>query len=595
MNEMINARILALRDDMRQAGVDAVIIPQTDPHQSEYLADHWQLRRWLSGFTGSAGDLVVTQTQAWLWADSRYWLQAARQLADTPVSVMEEGKENVPDISSKLKESLQPGATVGLDGMLFTAQKVKELQDILAEKQITLRADYDPANRIWAERPALPQAEVFIHDTKYSGENALQKIERIMAAVNGKGADAIFVSDLAEIAWTLNVRAADVECNPVVTSFLYLGPDTRILFVDSAKILPVVKARLAEAGVTTMGYDEVIPVLQSIAPDVKVLVDSARTSYALLMALGKKAMTASSPIPMFKAVKNDVQLGGVRDAMVRDGAAMVHSLMEIEQTVSAGKPLTEIGVAAIVDGNRRKDPLFFDLSFDTIAGFGSHGAIVHYTANEESDADVHTGSLLLIDSGANYLDGTTDITRTISLGAPTDAQRKDFTLVMKGHIAIATAIFPAGTRGAQLDVLARINLWKEGLSYLHGTGHGVGHFLNVHEGPQSIRLNDTLAPLTPGMITSNEPGLYREGEYGIRCENLVLTVDAFTNDFGHFLKFETLTWCPFDLSLFDTSLMTDEEIAWVNDYHRKVCEHLLPVLDAEAQQWLIEKTAPLTR
>lgn len=595
MNETINARIRALRDDMRQAGIDAAIIPQTDPHQSEYLSDHWQMRRWLSGFTGSAGDLVVTQSQAWLWADSRYWIQAAQQLADTPITVMEEGKENVPTIAGQLTDSLASGATVGIDGMLFGADRVKALQDALKAKGITLRADYDPAGRIWTDRPALPQDEVFIHDTKYSGETAESKIDRILAAIAAKGADAIFVSDLAEIAWTLNVRAADVECNPVVTSFLYLSPDSKVLFIDPAKVSADVRAALGEASVDIKGYGEVVESLRALPSGTKVLVDGGRTAYALLEALGEKAFIAPSPIPVFKAVKNDVQLRGVRDAMIRDGVAMVHSLMEVESKVMAGQPLTELDVVEIVDGNRRKDPLFFDLSFDTIVGYGPHGAIVHYEPNAESNVDIHTGTLLLIDSGGNYLDGTTDITRTISLGTPSDAQRKDFTLVMKGHIAVATAIFPAGTRGAQLDVLARINLWKEGLSYLHGTGHGVGHFLNVHEGPQSIRLNDTLAPMEPGMITSNEPGLYREGEYGIRCENLVLTVDAFTTDFGRFLKFETLTWCPFDLRLFDTNMMTDAEIEWVNDYHRQVCSHLLPHLDAKAQQWLIEKTQPLTR
>ncbi|MDE6384221.1 MAG: aminopeptidase P family protein [Paramuribaculum sp.] len=595
MNETINARIRALRDDMRQAGIDATIIPQTDPHQSEYLADHWQVRRWLSGFTGSAGDLVVTLSEAWLWADSRYWLQAAQQLADTPIAVMEEGKENVPTIAAQLTALLPAGATVGIDGMLFGADKVKALQETLAQKGIVLRADYDPVDRLWTDRPALPQDQVFIHDTKYSGESAESKIERVLTDVAAKGANAIFVSDLAEIAWTLNVRSADVECNPVVTSFLYLSPDSKVLFIDPAKVSADVKAKLSEASVEIQGYGAVVESLRSLPTDTKVLVDGGRTAYALLEALGEKAFVAPSPISVFKAVKNAVQLRGVRDAMVRDGVAMVHSLIEIESKVMAGQPLTELGVVDIVDGNRRKDPLFFDLSFDTIAGYGPHGAIVHYGPNTESNADVHSGSLLLIDSGGNYLDGTTDITRTISLGTPSDAQRRDFTLVMKGHIAVATAIFPAGTRGAQLDVLARINLWKEGLSYLHGTGHGVGHFLNVHEGPQSIRLNDTMAPMEPGMITSNEPGLYREGEYGIRCENLVLTVEAFTTDFGRFLKFETLTWCPFDLQLFDTDIMTDAEIDWVNDYHRQVCEHLLPHLDADAQQWLIEKTQPLTR
>ncbi len=436
---------------------------------------------------------------------------------------------------------------------------------------------------------------MFVHPVEFSGEDAVSKIGRVMDEVAKRGADAIFISDLAEIAWTLNIRSSDVECNPVATSFLYLGPQGATLFIDQRKINADVEAYLSARNISTRPYGDILSFLSGLPENEHVLISSGQSAGALLPVLGARAIVGTSAVAMLKAVKNETQLKGVRDAMLRDGVAMVRSLMEIEATMAAGEHLTEIGVGDILLRNRRQGERFFDLSFETIAGFGPHGAIVHYSATPESDATLTPDNLLLIDSGANYIDGTTDITRTITLGNPTNAQRHDFTLVMKGHIALATAIFPVGTRGAQLDVLARINLWKEGLSYLHGTGHGVGHFLNVHEGPQSIRLNDTLAPMTPGMITSNEPGLYREGEYGIRCENLVLTTDAFTTDFGHFLKFETLTLCPFDIRLFDTDIMTDEEIRWVNDYHAMVCERLLPLLDAPAQEWLIEKTRPISK
>lgn len=595
MKEDIQNRIEQLRAAMLNSNIDAAIIPQTDPHQSEYLSDHWQVRRWLSGFTGSAGDLVVTASDAFIWADSRYWLQAAEQLADTGISVMEDGKPGTPSIIQHLTSNLNPGCTVGIDGMLFNIASTRSMQQALNAKEIALRVDFNPIDALWLDRPALPENEVFIHKIEYSGEDAASKIERVMTGVNNQNADSVFISDLTEIAWTLNLRAADVKCNPLVTSFLYLGPRGNTLFIDPRKVNSEVSAYLSARNIATLPYGEILNFLANLPENEKVLVPTTQSAGALLPILGGRAIEGQSAVAMLKAIKNDTQLQGIREAMKRDGVAMVHSLMEIENAMAGNEPLTEIDVANILLRNRQKSEMFFDTSFDTIAGFGPHGAIVHYSATPESNSTLSPDNLLLIDSGANYFDGTTDITRTIALGNPTETQRRDFTLVMKGHIAVAKAIYPEGTRGAQLDALARINLWKEGLSYLHGTGHGVGHFLTVHEGPQSIRLNDTLAPLTPGMITSNEPGLYREGEYGIRCENLVLTTEALTTDFGQFYRFETLTLCPFDIRLFDTDIMTDDEIAWVNEYHSSVCKKLLPLLNADAQEWLILKTQPITK
>lgn len=595
MSKEISGRIAALRECMRQSGVSATIVPQTDPHQSEYIADHWQVRRWLSGFTGSAGSLVVTFDGAFVWADSRYWLQAGQQLAGTGIDVMEEGKPETPDIMSYLVASLPKGATVGVDGMLFSINATRAMAHRLESAGLHLAVDFTPVDSIWKDRPSLPDSKVFVHDVKYAGESASSKLAKVVERAEAAGAKSAFISDLAEIAWALNIRARDVESNPVVTSFLYVAAEGSTLFVDGVKISAEVSAYLADNGVSTLPYNAVMSFLGALPEDARVLVSASQSAGALEAVLGGRMVEGSSPIALLKGCKNDVQVEGIRNAMVRDGVALVKSLMEIEKTLADGGELTEIGVAEILTKHRSAQPLYFDQSFDTIAGYGPHGAIVHYSATEETNSRIYADGMLLIDSGASYLDGTTDITRTVSLGNTTNAQRHDFTLVMKGHIALAQAIFPRGTRGEQLDVLARINLWKEGLSYLHGTGHGVGHFLNVHEGPQKISLVQGTAPIELGMITSNEPGLYREGEYGIRCENLVLTLPACTTDFGEFYRFETLTLFPFDLALFDTAIMTDGEIDWVNAYHVTVRERLLPHLEPAEQEWLLAKTMPLTR
>lgn len=592
MKEEISERLALLRAEMKKAGVAAAIIPQADAHMSEYLASHWQARRWLSGFTGSAGDLVVTADEALLWTDSRYFLQAAAQLSDTEIKLMKDGLVSTPSIGTWLCETLPSGSTVGVDGMLMSVAAARVLRAELEASGLMLTTDFDVIDTIWSDRPALPQCKIFAHEVKYAGRTAREKVVDILAGVGRAHATSIFISALDEIAWTLNIRSNDVKYNPVATAFLYLSPERNIVFIDRAKLDVAAIDHLNEAGVETAGYSEVKSFLSNLSDEAHVLVESGRTSTAVLELLGTRAVEATSPIAMLKGCKNAVQTEGVRQAMVRDGVAMVKSLIEIERRVADGN-LTELEVAEILRRHRAESPLFFDESFGTIAGYGPHGAIVHYEADEASSSEIKPTGLLLIDSGAQYYDGTTDLTRTIALGTPTDMERSDFTLVMKGHISLAQVIFPAGTCGAQLDALARRFLWQHGLTYLHGTGHGVGHFLNVHEGPQSIRLNYVPAPLTPGMITSNEPGLYREGIHGIRCENLVLTIPAMTTEFGDFYKFETLTLCPFDRKLFDLSLMTADEIAWVNDYHAKVREALSPALDSDSRAWLEKATAPL--
>lgn len=595
MKTEITQQLTVLRGLMAKAGVNAAIINKTDPHQSEYIGAHWAFLRRISGFTGSAATMVVTADKALLWTDSRYFIQAAQQLDGTEILLMKEGLPETPDILTWLTHNLHQGNTVGVDGMLFSRTEADSLAATLGARGIELKTDFDPIADTWPDRPALPQDKVFVHDIRYAGQSAADKIAALLTAAADLGADAIFTSALDEIVWTLNIRAHDVPYTTVVTSFLYLSPKGNTLFVDENKLDEAVRAHLAVAGVAVAGYGDVLSFIAALPADVRVLAQPDKNAVAVTNALGARAVLATSPAGMLKAVKNKVQLAGVRAAMERDGVAIVSALMEIERHVDNDLPLTELDVVRIFRQARQAQPLFFDESFGTIAGYGAHGAIVHYDPTEESNAEIHRGSLLLIDSGAQYLDGTTDITRTIAIGESTAEQRHDFTLVMKGHIALATAVFPQGTVGMQLDILARQFLWKQGLTYLHGTGHGVGHFLNVHEGPQSIRLNYVPAPMTPGMITSNEPGLYRENVHGIRCENLVLTTEAMTTEFGKFYRFETLTLCPFDLSLFDVDMMTDAEIEWVNDYHRMVRSRLTPMLNSVQRTWLEKKTRPLTR
>lgn len=593
MKESITRRLASLRELMRKAGINATVIPQTDPHQSEYLADHWQVRRWLSGFTGSAGSLVVTATDALLWTDSRYFLQAAEQLEGTEIKLMKDGLPETPSITHFLTHSLVKGSTVGIDGSLFSVNDTANLRATLEKRGLLLDTTFDAIDDIWTDRPALPGSPVFIHDVKFAGEKAADKIRKILAEATEQGATSIFISALDEIAWVLNIRSRDVNCNPVATSFLYLSPAGSTLFIKEEKIDAATRAYLADNGVAVAPYASAYEFLAQLPDNARVLIEAMRTSGRTLDTLGQRAVVGASPVPLMKATKNSTQIAGIRRSMEIDGAALVGAFMEIERMIHSGETLTEMAVSDILTRFRSQQPGYFDESFETIAGYGPHGAIVHYSATPESSSTIEPHGLLLIDSGAQYLTGTTDITRTIALGTPTPQERHDFTLVMKGHIALATAIFPEGTRGGQLDALARQFLWKEGLSYLHGTGHGVGHFLNVHEGPQSIRLNDVPATLVPGMLTSNEPGLYRAGIHGIRCENLVLTTEAFATDFGRFYRFETMTLFPFDRNLFDTAIMTPEEINWVNGYHTEVYNRLLPLLTPEQAEWLRTKTMPL--
>ena len=593
MNENIILRIDALRDKMRAANVEATIIPHSDPHQSEYMSPHWHQREFFSGFSGSAGTLVVTLDDACLWTDSRYFLQAEEQLEGTNIKLMKDGLPDTPSINQYIVSVLKAPATVGIDALMFSISAAYRLKKDLENAGLNLVTDFHPADGIWTDRPDLPADKAFIHESFHTGEDASTKIARMMAEVKKAGADSIFISTLDEIAWLLNLRGTDVKYNPVVTSFLYLADKGSVLFVEDVKINDSVRNYLSNLGINIRPYREAIEFLASLPPNVKVLIDPESSSAIIPVKLADKMVEGRSPIKHAKALRNDVQIAGLREAMIRDGVALVYSFMEIEHMLSMGEKVTEMTVCRIITEHRSKQQRYFDDSFGTIAGYKEHGAIVHYEPDEKSDATILPTGLLLVDSGAQYLDGTTDITRTISLGNPTPEERHDFTLVLMGHIDLAMAIFPEGTRGAQLDVLARQYLWKDGKTYLHGTGHGVGHFLNVHEGPQNIRLQENPVVFEPGMLTSNEPGIYVAGKYGIRSENLILTVPAFTTADGNFLKFETMTLFPFDINLVDSTIMSSVQIKWLNDYHKRVYDTLSPHLGTNAARWLARKTLPV--
>lgn len=592
--EIIRSRIAALRDVMKNEGVDALIVPQADPHGSEYVADHWQSRRYLSGFTGSAGPLIVAGGSAWVIADSRYWLQAAKQLEGTDISVVEAGKPGAPGLDQLLRTELKPGGTVGVDGNLMSDADFISLSDSLAAGGIKLRAIHDVVDGLWPDRPVLPQGEVFIHNLEYSGEAAPAKLAALCDNLRGEGADGAFVADLAEIAWLLNIRSTDVDYNPVVVSYLYVSDAMKVLFLDEAKLTDDVRAYLAYCGVTTAPYSVAENFLRNLDAGTKVAYNRKSLPRKLAEAIACPVAAGDLGLEVAKAMRNDVQIAGIRAAMERDGAALVKGFKEIEARVAAGVPTTEIDVDTILTARRSEQPLFFSLSFETIAGYAEHGAIVHYSATPDSASELRNESLLLVDSGASFLDGTTDITRTIALGKPTPEMVRDYTAVLKGNIRLASAVFPAGTRGCQLDVLAREAMWRVGGHYLHGTGHGVGQFLNVHEGPQSIRMEYKDQALLPGMVTSDEPGIYRAGKYGIRLENLILTVPAFKDeDWGEFYRFETLTLYPFDRSLIDVAALNEEERLWLNNYHAEVLRRLSPLLTADERDWLAEKCLPL--
>lgn len=598
MNE-INQRLEKLREVMRREHLSAFIFPSTDAHQSEYVADHWQGRAWISGFNGSAGTAVVTMRSAALWTDSRYFIAAEEQLRGTEFQLMKLKVEGTPAISdwiaSELSQNEDECREVGLDGMVNSYNDTMALiSDLRKAGGITVRTNFDPLEQIWMNRPAIPENPVEIQSLNFAGETVDDKIQRIRKALREHHADGILVSALDDIAWTLNLRGTDVHCNPVFVSYLLISSDQVSLFVNPKKISSEVKAYLDEHGISLFDYNQVEEGLESYA-DYNILLDGDETSFCLWKSVKcQKIIAAKSPIPVMKAVKNATEIEGYHRAMLRDGVAMVKFLKWLKPAVEAGGQ-TEMSIDKKLTSLRAEQNLFRDISFDTIAGYQAHGAIVHYEATPETDAPLLPEGLILIDSGAQYQDGTTDITRTIALGPVTEEMKHIYTLVLKGHIQLELAKFPDGASGTQIDALSRECMWREGYNFLHGTGHGVGSYLNVHEGPHQIRMEWKPTPLRAGMTVTDEPGLYLKGKFGVRIENTLLIKDFVETTFGKFLQMESLTLCPIDTAPIDVDMLLLEEVEWLNAYHREVFEKLSPYLEDEEVGWLAKATKPLVK
>lgn len=598
MNE-INQRLEKLREVMRREHLSAFIFPSTDAHQSEYVADHWQGRAWISGFNGSAGTAVVTMYSAALWTDSRYFIAAEEQLRGTEFQLMKLKVEGTPTISdwiaSELSQNEDECREVGLDGMVNSYNDTMALiSDLRKAGGITVRTNFDPLEQIWMNRPAIPENPVEIQSLNFAGETVDDKIQRIRKALREHHADGILVSALDDIAWTLNLRGTDVHCNPVFVSYLLISSDQVSLFVNPKKISSEVKAYLDEHGISLFDYNQVEEGLESYA-DYNILLDGDETSFCLWKSVKcQEIIAAKSPIPVMKAVKNATEIEGYHRAMLRDGVAMVKFLKWLKPAVEAGGQ-TEMSIDKKLTSLRAEQNLFRDISFDTIAGYQAHGAIVHYEATPETDAPLLPEGLILIDSGAQYQDGTTDITRTIALGPVTEEMKHVYTLVLKGHIQLELAKFPDVASGTQIDALSRECMWREGYNFLHGTGHGVGSYLNVHEGPHQIRMEWKPTPLRAGMTVTDEPGLYLKGKFGVRIENTLLIKDFVETTFGKFLQMESLTLCPIDTAPIDVDMLLLEEVEWLNAYHREVFEKLSPYLEDEEVGWLAEATKPLVK
>lgn len=594
MNE-IELRLARLRELMKREHLSAFIFPSTDAHQSEYVADHWRGREWISGFNGSAGTAVVTMKSAALWTDSRYFLAAEEQLEGTEYQLMRLKMEGTPTIAEWLGKELQDvqSPEVGLDGMVNSYNYVKDLSYSLRKLGgITLRTNLDPLEQIWENRPSLPANPVEIQPLEYAGETLASKVARIRKALRELHADGMLVSALDDIAWTLNLRGTDVHCNPVFVSYLLIESDKVSLFVDDYKLSPEVKQYLQDNQVSLYKYNKVEKCLESYS-EYNILLDGNETSCYLWKAVKcQEIVAAGSPIPAMKAVKNKAEIEGYRSAMLKDGVAMVKFLKWLKPAVEAGGQ-TEISIDEKLTSLRAEQKLFRDISFDTIAGYAQHGAIVHYEATPETDVVLKPEGLILIDSGAQYQDGTTDITRTIALGPVSEEMKHIYTLVLKAHIQLELVKFPDGASGTQLDAVGRECMWREGYNFLHGTGHGVGSYLCVHEGPHQIRMEWMPTPLRAGMTLTDEPGLYLAGKFGVRIENTVLISDYMSTEFGKFLQIEPLTLCPIDTTPIDVDMLLPEEIDWLNAYHHSVYEKLSPFLDEEEKIWLENATKPI--
>ena len=594
-NKTIAARLATLRDEMRREHLSAFIFPSSDPHNSEYVPPRWEGRKWISGFDGSAGTAVVTLHSAALWTDSRYFLAAEEQLAGTEFQLMRERMEGTPGIAEWIAAELSDADSteIGVDGMCMTYADVSDLKSELKHNGgITVRTNLDILDRVWTDRPSVPLNPVHIQPMEYAGESCRDKLGRIRSSLLRRGAGGMLMTQLDDIAWTLNLRGTDVHCTPVFVAWLIVAEEVAVLYIKDEKLSPEVIDYLHAEGVAVDDYDNIIDALNSY-DGYTLLIDPATTNYTLSQLRGNfNLVSAPSPVPEMKAIKNEVECNGFRNAMLRDGVAMVKFLKWLEEAVPRGGE-TELSVSAKLRQLRAEQPLFMDESFDTIAGYEEHGAIVHYEPSPESDVALRPEGFLLLDSGAQYLDGTTDITRTIQLGAVSDLHRRVYTLVLKGHLSLQNLCFPRGAAGTQLDAVARVAMWRDGMNFMHGTGHGVGSYLSVHEGPHQIRQEYRPAPMLEGMTVTDEPGLYLAGKFGVRIENTLLTVPYLTTEFGRFLRFEPLTLCPIDTRPIVVDMLSAEELAVLNAYHQMVYERLSPMLDAEHRAWLAAKTRKL--
>jgi Xaa-Pro aminopeptidase len=591
--EIILKKLSSLRQAMIQHGISACIIPGTDPHASEYIADYWKEREWISGFDGSAGTAVVTLTAAGLWTDSRYFLHAAEQLEGTGIELMKQGLPETLEILPWLATQLKAGEKVGVNPQVFSLNSYASMKNELKMNNLELLS-IDLPCEVWTDRPSIPLNPFYAFNVKYAGKSTVDKLALVRAELKKAYANVFVMSALDDIAWLFNIRGNDVDYNPVVISYALIENDKATLFIAPEKLTPETSSYLKNEGVVVENYEAIYERLKQLKPSESVLVDGSKLNQALYESIPSTCVirNAMSPVFKLKSIKNEVEMAGIRSAMVKDGVALTRFFMWLEANLESGK-LTEISISEKLCEFRSEQENFMGESFGTIAGYAAHGAIVHYSAQPETESTLKAENILLLDSGGQYLDGTTDITRTVALGKATSQQQIDFTLVLKGHIALATAIFPTGTRGSQLDILARKALWDLGLNYGHGTGHGVGHFLNVHEGPQSIRAEENPIVLQAGMFMSNEPGLYRTNEYGIRIENLVHVVPAQKTEFGQFLQFETMTLFPIDRELIDITLLNEDEEMWIDEYHAEVVRKLSPSLTDEEVIWLENKCRPI--
>lgn len=593
--QTIAARLAALREEMRREHLSAFIFPSSDPHNSEYVPSRWEGRKWISGFDGSAGTAVVTLHSAALWTDSRYFLAAEEQLAGTEFQLMRERVEGTPSIAEWIATEIESAESseIGVDGMCMTYAECSDLKtDLKHNGGITVRTNLDILDRIWTDRPSVPLNPVSIQPIEYAGESCHDKLGRIRSSLLHRGAGGMLMTQLDDIAWTLNLRGTDVHCTPVFVAWLIVAEEVAVLYIKDEKLSPEVIEYLNAEGVAVDDYDNIIDALNSY-DGYTLLIDPATTNYTLSQLRGNfNLVSAPSPVPEMKAIKNEVECNGFRNAMQRDGVAMVKFLKWLEEAVPKGCE-TELSVSAKLRQLRAEQPLFKDESFDTIAGYEEHGAIVHYEPTHDTDVPLRPEGFLLLDSGAQYLDGTTDITRTIQLGKVTDLHRRVYTLVLKGHLSLQNLCFPRGAAGTQLDAVARVAMWREGMNFMHGTGHGVGSYLSVHEGPHQIRQEYRPAPMLEGMTVTDEPGLYLAGKFGVRIENTLLTVPYMTTEFGKFLRFEPLTLCPIDTRPIVVDMLSTEELGLLNAYHKMVYERLSPMLDEEHKAWLADKTRSL--